>query len=216
MSPPVGLLGGSFDPIHSGHLQLARDALRELRLAQVRFVPAAQPWQKPAMTDALHRAQMVQLAIASEQRFVLDMHEIERGGPTYTVDTLRELRSAAGRDAPLVWIMGGDQFERLETWREWRSIPTLAHLGVSQRAGRAFELTQTLSELVADCRCEVAQLSARACGCIVQFTMTPTDVSATEVRRLLRESDSPATSARLDAALPRAVLDYIRKHHLYR
>lgn len=216
MSPPVGLLGGSFDPIHIGHLQLARDALRELKLAQVRFIPAAQPWQKPVMTDALHRAQMVQLAIAEDPLFVLDMHEIERGGPTYTVDTLRELRSHSGSDVPLVWIMGGDQFERLETWREWRLIPRLAHLGVAQRAGRALQLTQPLAELAADCCCESAELSARPYGCVVRFAMTPVAVSATEVRRLLRESGSPSASIGLESALPRAVLDYIRQHHLYR
>ena len=76
----IGLLGGSFDPIHYGHLQLARDALKHLPLEEVRFLPAAQPWQKGPITAAEHRAQMVQLAIADQPRFVLDMREIERGG----------------------------------------------------------------------------------------------------------------------------------------
>ena len=80
MTAPIGLLGGSFDPIHHGHLQLARDALKHLPLDEVRFIPAAQPWQKGPITAAEHRARMVQLAIAGEPRFALDMHEIERGG----------------------------------------------------------------------------------------------------------------------------------------
>ena len=84
---PVGLLGGSFDPIHSGHLQLARDALKHLPLEEIRFLPAAQPWQKGPMTAAEHRARMVQLAIVDHSRLVLDMREIERGGVTYTIDT---------------------------------------------------------------------------------------------------------------------------------
>ncbi len=116
---PIGLLGGSFDPIHYGHLQLARDALKQLAAGEVRFIPAAQPWQKGPITAAEHRAQMVQLAIAGEPRFALDMHEIERGGMTYTIDTLHALRSQLP-DRPLVLIMGSDQFARLDTWRSWQ------------------------------------------------------------------------------------------------
>ena len=131
---PIGLLGGSFDPIHYGHLQLARDALKHLPLAEVRFLPAAQPWQKSPITAAEHRAQMVQLAIADHPRFTLDMREIERGGVTYTIDTLHALRLALP-DHPLVLIMGSDQFARFDTWRDWQQIPELARIAVAQRAG---------------------------------------------------------------------------------
>ena len=106
IAPVIGLLGGSFDPIHVGHLQLARDALAHLPLDEVRFIPAAQPWQKERVTDAAHRAHMVELAIAHEPRCVLDMHEIERGGTTYTIDTLRDLRAGPWPDASLVLVHG--------------------------------------------------------------------------------------------------------------
>ena len=89
----IGLLGGSFDPIHVGHVQLARDASAQLRLDELRFIPAGQPWQKGELTDAAHRAHLVELAIRELPDAVLDMREVERAGPTYTIDTLRELRA---------------------------------------------------------------------------------------------------------------------------
>ena len=137
----IGLLGGSFDPIHVGHLQLARDALANLPISEVRLLPAAQAWQKEPLTDPIHRVAMVQRAIDSElpytrRRMVLDLREIDRGGPTYTVDTLRELRRTLGDQVPLVLVMGADQFERFDTWREWERIPDLAHLAVARRQAR--------------------------------------------------------------------------------
>lgn len=212
---PIGLLGGSFDPVHVGHLQLARDALRELELAEVRFIPAPQPWQKGPMTDPAHRARMVQLAISGEPKFVLDMHEIERGGPTYTIDTLHALRSTLGASIPLVLIMGSDQFERLHTWRDWKVIPRLAHIAIARRAGRPPALSAELSALVDERRGGVATLSKQSAGSIVEFTMTPVDASATEARRLLGQSRNMKSDARLAAIVPPAVLDYIRAHRLY-
>lgn len=212
---PIGLLGGSFDPVHFGHLQLARDALRELGLAEVRFIPAPQPWQKGPMTDPAHRARMVQLAIAGEPRFVLDMHEIERGGPTYTIDTLHALRSTLGASVPLVLIMGSDQFERLDTWRDWKTIPRIAHIAIARRAGRPPALNPELSKLVEERRGEVGTLSRHSAGSIVEFPMTAVDASATEARHLLAQRREPISDDRLAAIVPRAVLDYIRAHHLY-
>ena len=208
---PIGLLGGSFDPIHRGHLQLARDALKHLPLREVRFVPAAQPWQKGPLAAAEHRAQMVQLAIADEPRFALDMHEIERGGVTYTIDTLHALRSQLP-DRPLVLIMGSDQFARFDTWRGWKEIADTAHIAVAQRAGARPSLSPALHAR----RDEAASLASKAGGSIVEFEMTPSDASATEVRRLLIEPPSAERAQRLSAMVPQTVLDYIHRHHLYR
>ncbi|HQR19342.1 MAG TPA: nicotinate (nicotinamide) nucleotide adenylyltransferase [Burkholderiaceae bacterium] len=219
---PIGLLGGSFDPIHVGHLQLARDALANLPIAEVRLIPAAQPWQKEPMTAAEHRAQMIRLAIDSElpfvrRRMILDLAEIERGGPTYTIDTLRELRSRLGPEVPLVLIMGADQFERFDTWREWERIPELAHIAVARRAAATPKLGPALQKL-RDARYlkYAGDLVDSPAGQIVDLAMTPVDASATEVRRLLGEARSPQDDARLAATVPPAVLDYIRAHHLYR
>jgi nicotinate-nucleotide adenylyltransferase len=212
--PVIGLLGGSFDPVHMGHLQLARDALAHLPLDEVRFVPASQPWQKGPVTDAGHRARMVERAIAHEPRCVLDPSEIERGGITYTVDTLRALRAGAWRDAALVLLMGSDQFERFDTWRDWRAIADLAHVAVARRGGAPARPGPELAAFWAPRRTGAAELAHRPAGGWVEFPMTPIDASATEVRRLLA-TPSPAGDRRLAELVPRAVLDYIRAHRLY-
>jgi len=217
---PIGLLGGSFDPIHVGHLQLARDALANLPIAEVHLVPAAQPWQKEELTPAEHRTQMIRLAIDNElpftrRRMILDLAEIERGGPTFTVDTLREQRALLG-DASLVLIMGADQFENFDTWREWEQIPELAHIAVARRGTAAPRLKPTLQKL-RDRRYlkYPGDLVESAAGHIVDLAMTPVDVSATELRRLLSRPRAPEEEALIAASVPPPVFDYIREHHLY-
>jgi nicotinate-nucleotide adenylyltransferase len=214
IAPVIGLLGGSFDPIHRGHLQLARDALAHLPLDEVRFVPAAQPWQKAGVSDATHRVRMVELAVAGEPRFVVDPQEIARGGTTYTIDTLRALRAGPWSDASLVLIMGTDQFQRFDTWRDWREVAELCHLAVAARAGVAPDLNPTLQALREQRRAGPAELAHHPAGYVVEFGMTPVDASATEARRLLAHAE-PGGEERLRRILPAAVLDYIRAHRLY-
>ena len=216
MTLAIGLLGGSFDPIHLGHRQLARDALAQLGLAEVRFLPAGRPWQKGELTDATHRAQMVLAAIRDEPRFVLDMREVERTGRTYTIDTLRELRSLLGEAVSLVLIMGSDQFERLETWRDWRLLLDLAHLAVARRADAVLRPSYVLQEYFNAHWAPPAAVHGAARGRVVEIQMTPVDASATEVRAALAQPPCPARDARLAEVVPAAVLDYIDAHHLYR
>jgi nicotinate (nicotinamide) nucleotide adenylyltransferase/ribosome silencing factor RsfS/YbeB/iojap len=215
LDPPIGLLGGSFDPIHVGHLQLARDARDRLGLAEVRLIPAAQPWQKGPLTDAAQRAHMVRLAIAGEPGLVLDMHEVERGGPSYTIDTLRALRAVVGPAQPLVLILGADQMARLDTWREWRSLLDYAHIAVAHRDAQPPQLGPSLQAFHDAHHADRGALRARPQGALVDLPMTPVDASATEVRALLSESPSPARDARLAALVPAAVLHYIRRRGLY-
>jgi len=218
---PIGLLGGSFDPIHVGHLQLARDALANLPIAEIHLIPAAQPWQKDVLTDARHRVQMIELAIAQElpftrRRMVLAPREIERGGPTYTVDTLRALRSDLGPEVPLVLILGADQFERFDTWREWETIPQLAHVAVARRASARATPSEALARLRSARYLKYAgDLVESPAGHIVDLAMTPVDASATEIRQLLGGRLDADGAARLTALVPPPVLDYIRAHHLY-
>jgi len=212
----IGLLGGSFDPIHAGHLQLARDALEQLALARVRFIPAGQPWQKCKVTEASHRAKMVLAAIGDEPRFALDMREIERAGPTYTIDTLRELRASVGEAVPLVLIMGSDQFERLDTWRDWQRLLEHAHLAVARRADALLAPSYLLQEYYNGHWARPHVVHEAAHGRIVEIEMTPVDASATEIRGLLARPPSPARDSRLAEIVPAPVLDYIRAHHLYR
>ena len=217
----IGLLGGSFDPIHVGHMQLARDALANLPISEVRLLPAAQAWQKDPLTDPAHRAAMVKAAIDGElpftrRRMVLDPQEIDRGGPTYTVDTLRELRRTLGNEVPLVLIMGADQFEQFDTWREWERIPDLAHLAVARRPGAGASLNAGLQRLREKRYLKYAgDLVDTPAGHIVDLAMTPVDASATQIRALLEQPSSAENARRIAALVPPAVLDYIRAHHLY-
>jgi nicotinate-nucleotide adenylyltransferase len=216
LTPPVGLLGGSFDPIHFGHLQLARDAAVQLGLAQVRFVPAALPWQKGAITEARHRVEMVRLAIAGLPDFAIDTIEIERGGASYTIDTVRELRQLLGPQVPLALVMGGDQLRNLDTWRDWRRLTEFAHLAIARRNDRSLELNPASQAFVEAHAGTPDAIRQAAAGRIVQFAMTPSAASATEARALLRLAVSPERDARLAALVPGPVLDYIRHNALYR
>jgi nicotinate-nucleotide adenylyltransferase len=133
----VGLFGGTFDPVHIAHVELAHAALAALALDEVRWIPTGQPWQKDReITPAEHREAMVRLAIAGEPRFVLDRIELERRGPSFTLDTVRAL-AAAQTDTEWVLIIGQDQYAGLHTWRDWKQLLGLVTLAVANRPGIA-------------------------------------------------------------------------------
>jgi len=200
---PIGLLGGSFDPIHVGHVQLARDAMLQLDLARVLFVPAGLAWQKGPPADATHRARMIELAIADEPRFALDRRELERPGPSFTVDTLRQLRQEVGAARPLVLLIGADQFERLDTWHRWEQLIELAHLGVAER-----------SDQTAGLKPQLADVALRPAGVLVPIAMKPVECSSTQIRALLGAA-SAGNAASVAPLLAPTVLGYIRNHRLY-
>ncbi len=132
---PIGILGGTFDPIHNGHLRLAQEALEQCRLASVRFIPSGTPpHRSPPHANAQHRMAMVRLALQGNPAFVLDEREVHRTDPCYRVDTLTALRAELGAQQPLCLLMGGDAFLQLHTWHEWKLFE-LAHIVVMQRAG---------------------------------------------------------------------------------
>lgn len=213
--PPIGLLGGSFDPIHAGHLALARAACEALRLAQLQLVPAARPWQKGSITDAQERAHMVALAIAGDPRLHLDRCEIERGGTSYTIDTLREKRGHVGPRRPLVLVIGADQMQRLDTWRDWRAILQFAHLAVALRNDAVLVLSCALQQYYNEHWGGADALLGAPAGRIVEVPMVANDASATEIRSLLAQSPAAEREARLRQIVPAPVLDYIRAHRLY-
>lgn len=214
---PIGILGGSFDPVHVGHLALAHAALDSLPLAQVRLLPAGQPWQKGALAaPAADRQRLVELAIAGDARLACDARELHRPGATYTIDTLRELRAELGAEVPLVLILGTDQLRRLHTWRDWQALTDYAHIAVAGRPQTDGDLPQEVQAFVAPRRAEPAAVAARPAGCVVPIAMAPVEAAATEVRALLAQPPSSARDARLARLLPPAVLDYIHCHRLYR
>jgi nicotinate-nucleotide adenylyltransferase len=211
---PIGILGGTFDPIHFGHLRLALDLGDALGLALIHFLPAGQPWQRlPAVSPAVHRLEMVRLAIADNARFVLDSREIVRNKPTYTVDTLTELRGELGSELPIWLLLGADAFVNLPTWHRWNELFGLAHVAIAQRRGHRLEPHAMPAGLAVQWRLRLADEPGAANrqpgGRIIAAEMTGLDISATRIREMLREHKSPRY------LLPDAVLDYIESNQLY-
>lgn len=212
----VAVLGGSFNPIHYGHLLLADEVLELLGLDRLLFVPAAAPPHKPAaqLAPAADRFEMVRLAIAGQPRFAVSDLELRRAGPSYTVDTLQEL--AAGGDA-LSLVIGSETFLDLLTWREPRRVASLARLVVIPRAGSAFDpagaAAQTVLREIGGTPGGFVHAGAGPAlppGGVVIVHATSLPLSASELRRRVREGRS------LAFRLPPAVIDYVRAHGLYR
>ena len=191
----VGLFGGSFDPVHDAHLAMARSALAALALDELRWSPAGMPWQKSRkLTPAAQRAAMVRLAIAGEARFRCEECELERAGPSYTIDTVLELQR---RESAALWflLIGQDQLARLHTWHRWRELTALVHLAVANRAGEAPRIPPELA------------------GCELALTVVPLPalaISSTGIRQRV------AAGLDIRSLVPAAVARYIDEHGLYR
>lgn len=215
LSEPLGLFGGTFDPIHFGHLRLAEEAIAHLGLAGVRWIPAGQPphRNRPEVT-AKQRLEMVLRSTAENARFSVDTSEVEATAPSYTVNTLERLRMHLGAEQSLVLLVGADAFAGLSSWHRWRDIFSLAHVAISHRPGFPIEISslpQALaSEFSARQHTDVRLLKDAPAGAIVTFAMTQLAISATQIRQLLAQG----LSARY--LLPDSVLDYIQRHQLYR
>jgi nicotinate-nucleotide adenylyltransferase len=191
-SPNVGIFGGSFDPIHAGHVAPVRAALRRLGLERVLYVVTADPPHKPrrALAPAWARYAMVELALLDEPGLFASALELTPGRPCYTVDTLRQLR-AQHPDWNLFLLLGADSYRDLETWREWREIASLARLVVLARPG--------------------VQAPPEAAAAATWIDDLPVDLSSTALRAALGRGGAPTA----DLLHPR-VLQYVRKHNLYR
>ncbi|GAB6051056.1 nicotinate-nucleotide adenylyltransferase [Hydrogenophilus islandicus] len=214
----IGLIGGTFDPIHYAHLRLAEEAREMLRLDAVWFVPNARPPHRAAPAgDAAHRAAMVALALADAPTFRLERVELDHPEePSYTVTTLMRLRHRLGDATPLFWLVGADAFVGLDRWHRWTELLTLAHLVVATRPGVLLEeetLTPALQPLWASRRTAesvAAERTVPPAGWVIHLDATPLAISATQIRALI----AAGKSARY--LLPDAVLRYIEAHHLYR
>jgi nicotinate-nucleotide adenylyltransferase len=211
--PPIGIFGGTFDPIHFGHLRLAEEMAEGLGLSQVRFIPAGQPPHRGApRTAASHRLEMVRRATAGNPLFVVDAREVQRPQPSYTVDTLTALRAELGDEQPLWLLLGADAFLGLPSWHEWRRLFELANIAVAARPGAQLLQTDRMSD---ELKHEVSQRQQAAgsvaspAGSVLLQQMTPLDISATVIR------DTLARHGSARYLLPDAVLDYIHEHQLY-
>ncbi len=209
----IGLLGGTFNPIHSGHLRIAQELAESLSLNLVKFIPSANPPHKPApQVSAEHRAAMVQLAIADNPQFQFDGRELARTGASYTVDTLESLRTELGDDASLILIMGSDAFTKLNTWHRWQEIIKLCHIALVQRPASTNKdaLTKELETFLHNHYTEHADdLHDTSAGLISMQAITPLEISSTAIRQALLLKHS----ARY--LMPENVLDYIAANQLY-
>jgi nicotinate-nucleotide adenylyltransferase len=205
----VGIFGGTFDPIHFGHLRLAEDMADALGLGRVLFIPAGQPPHRGVpRTGARHRLEMVRRAIADNPRFEADAREVERARPSYTVDTLGALRAELGSERPLWLLLGADAFLGLPTWHEWRRLFGLANLAVATRPGSALADGGAMPPELKDEVARRRDVDGPAGGVLLRQT-PPLDISATAIRDTLGRGGS------VRYWLPDAVLDYIHEQKLY-
>ena len=192
----IGLLGGSFDPVHKAHLSLAQAALKDLKLDQVQLIPAGQPWQRPPLgASPEHRIAMIKLAIKDLKGLEVNTIEIQRIGPTYTIDTLQALESSH----EYFWILGSDQLTNFCTWHRWSDIAERVRLVVAQRSGSTITPPDALSEW----------LNAHQRKLLV-IPFQPLDISATTIRQRIALQQSARD------LLPEVVEQYIHEHGLYR
>lgn len=213
-SNPVGVFGGTFDPIHFGHLRLAQEVAEYCCLESVRIIPAGiPPHRNRPHCETFHRLEMVRIASAGNSLLVPDAMEIRKTSPCYSVETLIETRANLGEERPLCLMLGADAFLGLANWHRWRELFDLAHIVVAQRPG--FDIRSAITfplqqEYAARLVHAPEALRAAPHGKILNVGITLLDISSS----MIRECFSRGTSARY--LLPDGALDYIQHHDLYR
>jgi len=215
----IALLGGSYDPVHVGHVALGAYFANLLHADQLRVIPAGLPWQKSGLLRASpqQRAEMAALAFAGQPfEVTVDMQEIERaaqGRPTYSIDTLRQLRAELGPEVSLVFLMGADQLQRLDTWHEWRELFSHAHLCVAARPGYSMQGSGVPDAVAAEFSRRLAspgQIRGTPQGLAYLAPDLAVDISATQIRAALQRGEAA------NSLIPPLVLDYIEQHNLYK
>jgi nicotinate-nucleotide adenylyltransferase len=186
------IYGGTFDPVHHGHLRLSLELKDYLAVAQVHLVPSYTPPHRGVTgASADQRLRLLQLAIAGEPALAIDSRELDRGGKSFTADTLRQLRAELGPDCPLVMAVGTDAFAGFDRWRQWQEILALAHIVVVSRPGPVLDPQGVPAFLLSKhCVEHGNELKSSPCGRIVMFAPPLLDISATAIRQRLAEGHS--------------------------
>lgn len=207
----IGIFGGTFDPVHIGHLRTALELREYLGLDAMHLMPAGDPAHREApRTAAAHRLAMVRLAVAREAGLVADDREIARGGATYSIDTLVAMRRELGPAVPLCLCIGMDSLVTLDTWKRWRELADHAHIVVAARPGWSPPAHGPVAQWLAERRVDVpARLLARPAGGVHVAAMTLLPVAATALRASL------AAGRSIRYLTPDPVVDYIHTHQLY-
>jgi len=214
LTSTTGIFGGTFDPIHFGHLRLATELAEAFHLDRVLFVPAGLPYHRGRAAHASdeQRLTMLKLATGRDPRFDIDERELKRDGPTYTYDTLVEMRKERP-DTSLVFLLGSDAFSRIHTWHRWTDLFDLAHFAVAIRADDRQWFTKGPGsfpmEVWPRITLNLRELRGSAAGKVMTFSMTPLSISSTAIRALTAEGAS------IRYLTPDPVVEYIRSHRLY-
>ncbi len=221
----VGIFGGTFDPIHHGHLALASAFAKRLQLNQLIVLPAGQPWQKMhsalnPVSEAHHRLAMTRLGVAQldlpETEVIVATDEIDRTSSSYTVDTLASWRNKVGADTSLAFLMGADQLVQLDAWHQWPRLFDYAHLCVAARPGFSLAAASpTIAAEIAQRTAPAHALQTQEHGLIFIDTELALEISATGIRAQIRESAQALNEATPPSFLPASIWRYIRQHHLY-
>jgi nicotinate-nucleotide adenylyltransferase len=206
----IGLLGGTFDPIHKGHVHLAQSVYDALNLAAIHFIPAAQPLlRETPQATTLQRLQMVELVTKTQAYFKLDDREIKRGGKSYMIDTLTDIRIEYPCE-PLSLIIGVDQFAKFDQWKDWQKIIQLAHIIVTTRAGFEYSVPPEIETFLLQHQTDkVADIHAAVCGRILFLPLDTLLISSTVVRDKIVKGENVAD------LLPQGVWAYVKENILY-
>jgi nicotinate-nucleotide adenylyltransferase len=211
----LGLFGGTFDPVHFGHLRLATELSEAFHLEKVIFIPAGLPYHRgrDAHATSEQRLTMLKLATQRDARFDVDDRELKRSGNTYSYDTLAEIRHERGPDTPLVFLAGTDAFAGIDTWHRWTELFDLAHFAIAVRADDAQWFKRGPGTFPKDIWPRITlnpkELAAAPAGKIMTFAMTPLSISSTAIRSLAAEGAS------IRYLTPDPVVEYVRSHSLY-
>ncbi|MCY1402705.1 putative nicotinate-nucleotide adenylyltransferase [compost metagenome] len=211
LSRRIGLFGGTFDPVHIGHLRSALEVAEQLELDELRLLPSARPpHRETPQVSAAQRLAMVELAVQGAGPLLVDDRELRRDKPSYTIDTLESLRGELGAQVPLYLLIGWDAFCGLPSWHRWEELLEHCHIVVLQRPDADSEAPEALRDLLAARSVADPAALSGAGGQIAFIWQTPLAVSATQIRAVLAQG----RSARF--LVPDAVLNYIEAHGLYR
>ncbi len=206
----LAILGGTFDPVHYGHLRCGEEARKKLGLTRLVLLPAGEPAHRgPPQATTQQRLDMLRLALGEFPHLELDDRETRRKGPSYMVETLAELRRE-NPDRPLMLLLGQDAANLLHTWFDWRRLFLLAHIIILTRPGSAVEYNELLSaELEHRLTDDISLVKSSLAGQVMQIEVGLVDVSATGIKHILAQGKLPASM------LPAPVLEYIRENRLY-
>lgn len=206
----LGLFGGTFDPVHFGHLRLALEVKQTLALDELRLLPCHLPGHRDEPeVSAPQRVEMLSLALSTCDQLRLDTREFDRPGPSYSVDTLAELRRELGPEISLAWIMGSDAFAGLDRWHRWQELLDWGHLIVVMRPGWELPESGPVAECLARYQADAHVLGEKAAGHIVVQTLRLLPISATDIRAQVNAGESP------QFLLPDPVWQFIQRHGLY-